>query len=100
MRRLTDISMGSVSTLLPVYPYYSVLVSDTFLVDATYRLSDTFLVDAIGVGMKNNNQKKINLKCILQMKNTPHFTRKVPHFSVKKLLSTNHNFPLPNYRYK
>ena len=38
--------------------------------------------------------------CILQMKNTPHFSRKVPHFSVKKLLSTNHNFPLPNYRYK
>ncbi len=35
--------------------------------------------------------------CILQMKNTPHFTRKVPHFSVKKLLNTNHDFPLPNY---
>lgn len=48
MRRLTDISLGSVSTLLPVSPYYSVLVSDTFLVDATYRLSDTFLGDAIG----------------------------------------------------
>ena len=49
MRRLTDISMGSVSTLLPVYPYYSVLVSDTFLLDATYRLSDTFLDDATGI---------------------------------------------------
>ena len=48
MRRLTDISMGSVSTLLPVYPYYSVLVSDTFLLDATYRLSDTFLDEATG----------------------------------------------------
>ena len=35
MRRLTDISMGSVSTLLPVYPYNSVLVSDTFLDEAT-----------------------------------------------------------------
>ena len=48
MRRLTDISPGSMSLLLPVYSYYSVLVSDTFLVDATNRLSDTFLVDAIG----------------------------------------------------
>jgi len=48
MRRLTDISMGSVSTLLPVYPYNSVLVSDTFLVEATNRLSDTFLDEAIG----------------------------------------------------
>jgi len=35
MRRLTDISLGSVSLLLPVYPYYSVLVSDTFLDEAT-----------------------------------------------------------------
>jgi hypothetical protein len=50
MRRPTDISLGSMSTLLPVYPHYSVLVSDTFLVDATYRLSDTFLGDAIGTG--------------------------------------------------
>ena len=48
MRRLTDISTGSVSTLLPVYPYYSVLVSDTFLVEATNRLSDTFLDEATG----------------------------------------------------
>ncbi len=48
MRRLTDISMGSVPTLLPVYPYYSVLVSDTFLVEATNRLSDTFLDEATG----------------------------------------------------
>ena len=48
MRRLTDISLGSMSLLLPIYSYYSVLVSDTFLVDATNRLSDTFLVDAIG----------------------------------------------------
>ena len=48
MRRLTDISPGSVSLLLPIYSYYSVLVSDTFLVEATNRLSDTFLVDAIG----------------------------------------------------
>jgi len=36
MRRLTDISLGSVSTLLPIYPYYAVLVSGTFLVDVTY----------------------------------------------------------------
>ena len=49
MRRLTDISTGSVSTLLPVYPYYSVLVSDTFLVEATNRLSDTFLDEATGI---------------------------------------------------
>lgn len=49
MRRLTDISLGSVSLLLPVYPYYSVLVSDTFLGEATYRLSDTFLGEAIGI---------------------------------------------------
>jgi len=40
MRRLTDISPGSVPTLLPVYSYYSVLVSDTFLVEAT----GTFLI--------------------------------------------------------
>jgi len=39
MRRLTDISPGSVPTLLPVYSYYSVLVSDTFLVDATGSLT-------------------------------------------------------------
>lgn len=48
MRRLTDISMGSVSTLLPVYSSYSVLVSDTFLDEATYWLSSTFLYEAIG----------------------------------------------------
>ena len=48
MRRLTDISTGNMSILLSVYSYYSVLVSDTFLLDATYRLSDTFLDDAIG----------------------------------------------------
>ena len=41
-------SMGNMSILLSVYPYYSVLVSDTFLLDATYRLSSTFLDDAIG----------------------------------------------------
>jgi len=46
--RLTDILMGSVSTLLPIYSYYPVLVSDTFLLEATNRLSDTFLGDAIG----------------------------------------------------
>ena len=50
MRRLTDISLVSVSILLPLSPYHSVLVSDTFLVDATYRLSDTFLGEAIGQG--------------------------------------------------
>ncbi len=60
MRRLTDISLGSMSLLLPIYSYYSVLVSDTFLVEATNRLSDTFLVDAIGcsfykAALKNNN---------------------------------------------
>jgi len=49
MRRLMDISTGNMSILLSVYPYYSVLVSDTFLLDATYRLSDTFLDDAIGL---------------------------------------------------
>ncbi|MBA7509656.1 hypothetical protein ES705_01620 [subsurface metagenome] len=52
MRSLTDISMGSVSTLLPVYSYYSVLVSDTFLDEATNRLSDTFLDEAIGFFLK------------------------------------------------
>jgi len=41
-------SMGNMSILLSVYPYYSVLVSDTFLLDATYRLSSTFLYDATG----------------------------------------------------
>ena len=28
-------------------------------------------------------KRKCSVACILQMKNTPHFTRKVPHFSVK-----------------
>lgn len=36
------------SILLPLYPYGFVLVSDTFLNEATYRLSDTFLGEAIG----------------------------------------------------
>lgn len=49
MRRLTDISPGSVSLLLPVYSYYSVLVSYRLLDDATYRLSYRFLDDAIGM---------------------------------------------------
>ena len=48
MRRLTDISLGSVSTLLPIYLYYSVLVSYRFLHEATYRLSFRLLRDAIG----------------------------------------------------
>ena len=37
MRRLTDISRDSVSILLPVYSYYSVLVSGTFLDEATKK---------------------------------------------------------------
>ena len=49
MRRLTDISPGSVTLLLPVYSYYSVLVSYRFLHEATYRLSFRFLGDAIGI---------------------------------------------------
>jgi len=49
MRRLTDISMGSVSTLLPVCHYYSVLVSDRLLHEATYRLSFRFIYEAIGI---------------------------------------------------
>ena len=48
MRRLTDISLGSVSLLLPIYSYYSVLVSYRLLHEATYRLSFRFLADAIG----------------------------------------------------
>ena len=48
MRRLTDISLGSVSSLLPIYLYYSVLVSYRLLHEATYRLSFRFLADAIG----------------------------------------------------
>ena len=43
MRRLTDISRDSVSILLPVYSYYSVLVSGTFLDEATNSLLSTFL---------------------------------------------------------
>ncbi len=35
MRRPMSISEGSVSILLPLYPYYTVLVSDTFLYEAT-----------------------------------------------------------------
>jgi len=60
MRRLTDISTGSVSTLLPVYPYYSVLVSDTFLVEATNRLSDTFLDEATGREPSNRLLSKVS----------------------------------------
>ena len=48
MRRLTDISLGSVSILLPVYHYQYVLVSYRFINEATYYLSSTFLYDAIG----------------------------------------------------
>jgi len=48
MRRLTDISPGSVSSLLPVHHYYSVLVSYRLLREATYRLSFRLLRDAIG----------------------------------------------------
>ncbi len=48
MRKLTDISLGSVSLLLPIYSYYSVLVSYRLLHEATYRLSFRFLGDAIG----------------------------------------------------
>jgi len=31
------------------------------------------------------NLSSYQARCILQMKNTPHFTRKVPHFPEKKL---------------
>jgi len=48
MKILTSISTGSISILLLVYSYESVLVSYIFLYEATYRLSDTFLDDAIG----------------------------------------------------
>ena len=36
MKILTSISTGSISILLPVYSYESVLVSDIFLYEATY----------------------------------------------------------------
>jgi len=36
MKSLTSISTGSISILLPVYSYKYVLVSDTFLLEATY----------------------------------------------------------------
>ena len=48
MKSLTSISTGSISILLPLYSYESILVSDTFLYEATYRLSDTFLYEATG----------------------------------------------------
>jgi len=51
MKSLTSISTGSISILLPVYSYRSVLVSDTFLNEATYRLSDTFLGETTGSPM-------------------------------------------------
>lgn len=35
MKSLTSISTGSISILLPLYSYESVLVSDTFLYEAT-----------------------------------------------------------------
>jgi len=43
-----DISPGSVSLLLHVYSYYSVLVSYRLLHEATYWLSYRFLDDATG----------------------------------------------------
>jgi len=49
MRRLTEISLGSVSLPLPIYLYYSVLVSYRLLHEATYRLSFRFLDDATGL---------------------------------------------------
>ena len=48
MRSLKSISTNSISILLPLYSHESVLVSDTFLNDATNMLSDTFLDDATG----------------------------------------------------
>ena len=60
MRRLTDISPDSVSLLLPVYSYYSVLVSYRLLDDATYRLSDTFLDEATGP----NHAKALKIKIV------------------------------------
>ena len=48
MRRLTDISPSNMSILLPVYLYYSVLVSYRLLHEATYRLSFRFLDEATG----------------------------------------------------
>jgi len=40
---------GSMLVMVYIYPYNPVLVSDTFLVEATNRLSDTFLDDATGI---------------------------------------------------
>ena len=48
MRSLKSISTNSISILLPLYSHESVLVSGTFLDDATNILSDTFLDDATG----------------------------------------------------
>ena len=44
MKSLTSISTGSISILLPVYSYRSVLVSDTFLNEATYGFQILFWV--------------------------------------------------------
>ena len=41
-------SMGNMSILLSVYPYYSVLVSDTFLDDATYSFRVLFYMTQQG----------------------------------------------------
>ncbi|MHB8280403.1 MAG: hypothetical protein ACYDIA_22560 [Candidatus Humimicrobiaceae bacterium] len=49
MRSLKSISTNSISILSPLYSHESVLVSDTFLDDATNMLSDTFLDDATGI---------------------------------------------------
>ena len=49
MRSLKSISTNSISILLPLYSYESVLVSDTFLDEATNMLSDTILSEATGI---------------------------------------------------
>jgi len=52
MRSLKSIFTNSIFILSPLYSHESVLVSDTFLDDATNILSDTFLDDATGIQYK------------------------------------------------
>ena len=54
---MTDLAykfMVSVSDLLACASIKSLFISDTFLDEATYRLSDTFLRDATGSKKKNS----------------------------------------------
>lgn len=87
MKSLTSISTGSISILLPVYPYRSVLVSDTFLDEATNRLSDTFLDELfyVNVYFKKIIKLSKNIKIIIKFTGKLPFPKPVCHQKISLL---------------